>query len=63
MGRLWSYDPRCQGHEVNGIVLGEPVEIDGDPATLEWDDSAIPNGMCYVNDDDQLEVIPDETDL
>lgn len=60
MGRLWSYNPECQGHTINGIVLGEPVDFDGDPATMEWDDSALPNGMCDIVDG-ALVVWPDET--
>lgn len=63
MGTLHSYDPACQGHTYNGVLLGEPAELDGDPLTYEWDDSAFPTGECYVNDDNELVVIPDETDL
>lgn len=48
MGRLWSYSPDPQGHTVNGVILGEPVELDEDPATYEWDDSAFPNGQVDV---------------
>lgn len=63
MGTLKSFNPDCQGHTYNGVLLGQPVELDGDPATYEWDDSAFPNGTCEVidgelivtvNDDDQI---------
>lgn len=61
MGRLWSYNPECQGYEVNGVILGEPVDIDGDPATYEWDDSALPNGRCDLVDG-QLTIYPEDTE-
>jgi len=32
------------GLVVNGVILGDPVDIDGDPETFEWDDSAFPQG-------------------
>jgi hypothetical protein len=48
----------CQGYVCNGVTLGEPLELDGDPATFEWDDSAFPNGTCEVVDD-ELVVTPD----
>ena len=62
MGTLRSPNPECQGHEYNGVLLGQPVELDGDPSTYEWDDSAFPNGTCDLIND-QLVVVPDETDL
>lgn len=34
----------AQGLVVNGVLLGVPVELDGDPGSAEWDDSALPNG-------------------
>ncbi len=34
-----------KGMVVNGVLLGDPVEVDGDPATFEYDDSAFPNGQ------------------
>lgn len=34
---------------VNGVILGQPVELDGDPATFEWDDSAFPNGEILAD--------------
>lgn len=33
-----------KGMVVNGVLLGEPVEIDGDPGTFEYDDARLPNG-------------------
>jgi hypothetical protein len=48
----------CQGYVYNGVTLGEPIELDGDPSTFEWDDSAFPNGTCEVVDD-ELVVTPD----
>lgn len=55
MGTLRSYDIEvdpetgekvylAQGLVVNGVTLGDPVEVDGDPNTAEFDDSAFPNG-------------------
>jgi hypothetical protein len=41
---------------VNGVMLGDPVELDNDPHTFEWDDARIPNGEI----DDDGNVIPDE---
>jgi hypothetical protein len=48
MGTLRSATPDPTGHTVNGVLLGDPVELDGDPATFEWDDSVLPNGSCEV---------------
>ena len=61
MGTLRSYDIEvvtdefgnetkvylAQGLVVNGVLLGEPIEIDGDPNTAEWDDSRLPSGTIY----------------
>jgi hypothetical protein len=44
------------GLVVNGVILGEPVEIDGNPETYEWDDSAFPNGEIDADGN----VTPDE---
>jgi hypothetical protein len=44
------------GLVVNGVILGEPVEIDGNPETYEWDDSAFPQGEI----DAEGNVTPDE---
>lgn len=62
MGTLRSSTDEPTGHVVNGVTLGQPVEIDGDPATFEWDDSAFPNGECEVVDD-ELVIVVDEVDL
>lgn len=35
----------AQGLKVNGILLGQPVEIDGDPTSAEFNDAAFPNGI------------------
>jgi hypothetical protein len=43
-GNLVEKKSAAQGLVVNGVLLGEPLEIDGDPATAEFDDSAFPNG-------------------
>ena len=48
--------PACQGLVINGVLLGEPVQLDDDPATYEWDDSAFPNGIVMSDGT----VIPDE---
>ena len=49
------------GMIVNGVTLGEPVELDDDPSTFEWDDSRFPNGECEVVDG-VLIVTVDEVD-
>lgn len=54
--------PTAQGHIFNDVLLGTPVELDGDPATFEWDDAAFPNGECEVVDG-VLVVTPDEVEL
>ena len=43
MGTLRSLTDHS-GMSVNGVTLGDPVELDDDPATFEWDDSRLPNG-------------------
>ena len=48
MGTLRSSGTEVKGHSYNGVVLGEPVEIDGDPATFEFDHPAFPNGTAEV---------------
>jgi hypothetical protein len=47
---------------VNGVLLGDPVEVDGDPATFEWDDAAFPTGVVDVVDG-RLVVTPDEPEV
>jgi hypothetical protein len=39
----------AQGLVVNGVILGQPVELDGDPASAEFDDSMFPNGIIDAN--------------
>lgn len=56
MGTLWSTDPSRQGLEVNGVLLGEPAELDNNPLTYEWDHPAFPNGEILADGT----VIPDE---
>lgn len=56
MGRLFSDTPEPTGQQVNGVLLGEPVEIDGDPTTYEWDDGAFPDAAVTVIDG-QLELV------
>jgi hypothetical protein len=50
MGTLRALTIDPQGYEFNGVTLGDPVELDDDPATFEWDDSRFPNGACKVID-------------
>ena len=59
MGTLCSRTSEPTGYVCNGVLLGEPVEIDGNPDTFEWDDAAFPNGACHIQDG-TLVVIPDE---
>jgi hypothetical protein len=47
-----------QGMVVNGVILGDPVELDGNPLTAEWDDSMFPNGTI----DKTGKITPDEDD-
>jgi hypothetical protein len=61
MGTLRSFSIDPQGHSFNGVLLGDPVELDDDPATFEWDDSAFPDGECSVVDG-VLVVTLDEVD-
>ena len=48
--------PACQGLVINGVILGIPLELDGDPNTYEWDDSMFPNGIILADGT----IIPDE---
>lgn len=50
------------GHTVNGVLLGEPLELDGDPATYEYDDAAFPNGTVELVDGVAV-VTPDLMDV
>lgn len=70
MGTLRAFDPEItknpggtetvvwleQGMVVNGVMLGIPVELDGNPLTAEWDDSMLPNGTI----DKTGKITPDE---
>lgn len=66
MGTLRCYDwienedgtrvSAAKGLVVNGITLGEPVEKDGDPASAEFDDGLLPNGVI----DKDGNITPDE---
>lgn len=60
----WVTDPQTgekrsavQGLTFNGVLLGEPLEIDGDPLTAEFDDSMFPNGVIdaegYITPDEE----------
>lgn len=57
-----STTPAVKGYSYNGVTLGEPVELDDDPTTFEFDDSAFPNGTAEVVDG-ELVVTPDEEDI
>lgn len=57
-----TFTPAVKGHAYNGVTLGEPVELDGDPATFEFDDSAFPNGTVELVDG-ELVVAVDEEDM
>jgi len=57
MGTLRSLTDHS-GMEVNGVTLGEPVELDDDPATFEWDDGRFPNGEI----DEDGNIIVDKVD-
>ena len=61
MGTLRASTIDPQGYEYNGVTLGEPVELDDDPSTFEWDDSRLPNGSCVVIDN-KLIVTVDEVE-
>ena len=59
MGTLRSFTDEPTGYEYNGVILGQPVELDDDPHTFEWDDGAFPYGTANVIDG-ELVVVPDE---
>jgi len=61
----WVIDPSTgekrsavQGLTFNGVILGEPLEIDGDPSSAEFNDSAFPDGVI----DADGYITPDEDD-
>lgn len=49
----------AEGLTYNGVILGQPLEIDNDPLTAEFDDSMFPNGRVE-NIDGIAVVTPDE---
>jgi hypothetical protein len=57
MGTLRSLTDWSHRMSVNGVEIGDPVELDSDPATWEWDDNRIPNGVIDADGN----VIPDES--
>lgn len=61
MGTLRALTTDPKGCEYNGVTLGDPVELDDDPSTFEWDDSRFPTGVCEVIDG-ELIVAPDEVE-
>jgi len=62
MGTLRALTIDPQGYKFNGVTLGEPVELDDDPSTFEWDDSRFPDGSCAVVDGGLIVTI-DEMEL
>ena len=46
----------AQGLVVNGVILGNPLELDGNPSSAEFDDSMLPNGTI----DKDGNITPDE---
>lgn len=44
MGTLRSFTDWSHRMSINDVELGDPIELDGDPATFEWDDPRFPNG-------------------
>lgn len=58
MGTLRSLTDWSHQLTVNGVELGDAVELDDDPTTFEWDDSRIPNGLIDADGN----VIPDDTE-
>ena len=58
MGTLRSLTDHS-GMSVNGVTLGDPVELDDDPATFEWDDSRFPDGVI----DYEGNITVDEVDV
>jgi hypothetical protein len=61
MGTLRAFTIDPKGYAFNRVTLGEPVELNDDPATFEWNDSRIPNGLCEVVES-ELIVTPDEVE-
>jgi len=59
MGTLRSHTDWSHQLTVNGVELGDPVELDDNPTTFEWDDPAFPDGEI----DADGEVVPDESPM
>lgn len=59
MGTIKSFTNHS-GLIINGVILGEPVELDGDPLTFEWDDGMFPNGE--LDDKGVLTIIEEESE-
>lgn len=57
MGTLRAFNIDPQGYVYNGVTLGEPVELDDDPSTFEWDDGRFPDGECEVVDGELIVTI------
>lgn len=57
MGTLRSLVDWSHRMSVNGVALGDAVELDDDPTTFEWDDNRIPSGTIDADGN----VIPDES--
>jgi hypothetical protein len=55
MGALTS-STNWEGHNLNGVVLGQPVETDDG---YVWDDSRIPSGVI----DDDGNIVADDVEL
>lgn len=55
-GNLIEKRSAAQGLVVNEVILGNPLEIDGDPATAEFDDGMFPSGKILADGT----IIPDE---
>jgi hypothetical protein len=49
MGTLRSLTNWSHQLSVNDVELGDPVELDGDPTTFEWDDNRLPNGEILAD--------------
>lgn len=58
MGTLRSHTDWSFQLTINGCLLGDPVELDDDPTTWEWDDPLLPTGEIDADGN----VIPDEVE-
>jgi hypothetical protein len=57
MGTLRSTNTDVKGHAYNGVVFGEPVETEEDPAVFEFDHQAFPNGTVELTDGEVVVVV------